>query len=145
MSSADPRLEPVLADARADLRGDAVLGTILVATGIGVALIATVGGDPIATLVLVLASPMFWLPGVLLLRRWRRGPEARPLVKLLATDRGRIGSWDLAYVSRDGGPTRTRITVFLRGGGVDSVELPPEAARRVIDYVAETAPRRPQA
>lgn len=144
MSGIDPRLEPVLASERRSGRGVAVFGVVLLL----IAATMVIGGleretrNTQSDVILVIMTVVFALPGLWLLRIWLRGPEVTAIVRLLATNRKAIKEWDFEYVSIQGGPTQTRIQLFLGNGRYMTVDLAPADAKGVMAYVAEVVPRR---
>ncbi|MFO0755099.1 MAG: hypothetical protein U0359_01300 [Byssovorax sp.] len=144
MSAIDPRLDPVLASERRSGRGVAVfaLALLLIAGTLVYAGLEREQHDMSRDAITAVMFLVFFLPGLWLLRVWQRGPEATAIVKLLTVNRHLIKEWDFEYVSTNGGSTQTRLLFFLHTGRFLSVDLAPGEAKGVMEYVAETAPRR---
>jgi len=144
VSAIDPRLDPVLASERKSGRGVAVFGLVLllIAATMVIAGVQREKPNTQSDVITGIMTVVFALPGLWLLRIWLRGPEATAIVRLLATNRNAIQEWDFEYVSIQGGPTQTRIKLFLRNGRYMSVDLSPGEAKGVMAYVAEAVPRR---
>lgn len=144
MTAIDPRLNPVLDSERKSGRGVAVFGFVLLGLSatMVVAWTQRESHTDQNTLITVIMTLVFGLPGLWLLRIWLRGPAATAIVKVLTIDRARIQAWDFEYVSVQGGPTQTRILLYLTNGRFMSSDLDPTGAKGVMAYLAETAPRR---
>ncbi len=146
MSAIDPRLAPVLESERSDCRSSLVIGIIAILIGAAFpAGLAAKDKPPEAGAIalIIFCALVFIVPGIFFVRSWARGPEAGRIMRLLTTDRAKITAWDVEYVSINHGPTQTRIKLYVSpGGGYHSINLSPEPAKSVVDYVSEIAPRR---
>lgn len=138
------RLDPVLAYERSSGRSTAVFGFVLLAVaGTLVAGIATKKDPQAGAIALIAACALLFLvPGIWMIRSWLRGPEAGSMIRLLTADRAKIKAWDMEYVSINHGPTQTRIKLYLKDDRYQSLDLAPEPAKSVLDYVSDLAPRR---
>jgi hypothetical protein len=144
VSAIDPRLAPVLASQRSTDRSAAAFGFVFLGvTAAFLGGLATKKDPKVGEIALIIGCALLFLvPGILLIRSWLRGPEVSFMIRLLTADRAKITAWDMEYVSINHGPTQTRIKLYVGGGRYHSIELPPDSAKPVLEYVTELAPRR---
>ena len=143
MKDIDPRLAPVVAAERGIGAFGAFLGGLMALLGGAfLAMALTKNGDLGGILIVAFFGLIFFVPGILMIRSWLRGPKAKASIRLLTVDRAELVGWDLQYVSINRGPARPRLVkkLFildignLTRAGCFQVRNTPNMKSTVADY-----------